>query len=122
MNAQQGWAYAAGLYETSGWINIKRRSDRRRYVNLCIGMTDRDPLVKAHEWTGGNLLGPYARRGGGLLPEGDYKPRYVLVLTKRDQIDAFLDHCYWNLTPERRAQLDAAMVEDTRYQEWKRPA
>jgi hypothetical protein len=122
MNHAQGWAYATGLFETCGWITVQRRKSRQTaYVNIAFGMSDNEPLVKVHEYVGGRLNGPYKRSGGGLVPHGEYKDRYVLMLTRKPQIDAFLERCYWNLSTARRAQVDEAMKADTRYSDWTPP-
>ena len=116
------WSYVAGLYEGRGWVTTQRRKGRpTTYVNLGIGMQDEEPLLAVKSQIGGRVNGPYNRSGGGLVKKGDYHQRYVLMLTKREHIDRFLDMVYAHLSPRRREAILIAMAKDTRGP-WSAPA
>ena len=109
------WAYVAGLFEGAGWVTTQRRPTRRTiYANLGMAMSDPEPLVAVKEIIGGRINGPYDRHGGGLVAKGDYRQRYVLMLTKREHIDRFLNEIYAHLSPRRREAILIAMKQDTR--------
>lgn len=116
MNSQQAWAYATAVFETSGWATLQKRPSRRTaYTNIVFGMSRHSPLVKVHGVTGGRLNGPYARTGGGLVPQGHYAQRYMLILARKADIERFLDHCYAELSKEKRDAIREILAGDTRY-------
>jgi hypothetical protein len=117
------WGFIAGLYEGAGWATVQKRPTRRTiYANLGLAMQDPAPLLAIQEVVGGRLNGPYNRTGGGVVAKGDYRQRYVLMLTKRGQIDAFLERVWPYLSPRRQNGIVIAMGQDTREPKWSEPA
>jgi hypothetical protein len=116
------WAFLAGLYEGSGWATVQKRPTRRTiYANLGLAMQDPAPLQAVQHFVGGRMNGPYNRSGGGVVKPGDYRQRYVLMLTKRPQIDRFLEHTWEMLSPRRQHGIIVAMGLDTRDPTWTVP-
>lgn len=118
------WSYIAGLYEGRGWVTTQRKRGRQAvYTNLGIAMQDPDPLLAIQGHVGGGrVMGPYNRAGGGVVAKGDYRQRYVLLLSRRPDIDAFLSHVYGHLSPRKREAVYMAMASDTRSPRWEEPA
>jgi hypothetical protein len=110
------WNYVAGLFEGAGWITTQRRPSRRTiYVNIGLAMNDPEPLLAVRQYIGGGRVnGPYDRAGGGVVEPGSYKQRYVMMLTRREDIDRFLNQIYPLLSPRRREAVIIAMAQDTR--------
>lgn len=116
-------SYIAGLFEGRGWVTTQKRKGRRpEYVNLGISMQDHEPLLAVQGYLGGGRVnGPYNRSGGGVVTRGDYQSRYVLMLTRREDIDPLLAKIYPHLSPRRREAVMIAMARDTRGP-WEAPA
>lgn len=109
------WSYLVGLFEGRGWVTTQRRAGRpTEYVNLGIAMQDNEPLLAAQHYIGGRVNGPYDRSGGGVVEKGDYRSRYVLMLTRRVDIDRFLNQVFRHLSPRKQEALVIAMARDTR--------
>ena len=53
--------------------------------------------------------------------DGEYRERYVLLLARRPDIDAFLGWAYKYLSPEKREDILIAMAKDTRSPKWGAP-
>jgi hypothetical protein len=116
------WGFIAGLYEGAGWATVQKRSTRRTiYANLGLAMQDPAPLLAIQAVIGGRINGPYNRSGGGVVKRGDYRQRYVLMLTKRPQIDHFLEMTWAHLSPRRQHGIIVAMGLDTREPPWSVP-
>jgi hypothetical protein len=117
------WSYVVGLFEGRGWVTTQKRKGRQtEYVNLGIAMQDHEPLLAVQDFLGGGRVnGPYKRTGGGVVAPGNYEQRYVLMLTRREDIDPFLKRIYGHLSPRRREAVMMAMARDTRGP-WEEPA
>jgi hypothetical protein len=123
MLPSDAWSYIVGLFEGRGWVTTQRRKGRAtEYVNLGIAMQDPEPLLAVQGFLGGGRVnGPYNRAGGGVVERGNYAQRYVLMLTRREDIDPFLRQIYRHLSPRRREAVHMAMARDTRGP-WEAPA
>jgi hypothetical protein len=123
MLPSDAWSYIAGLFEGRGWVTTQKRHGRQtEYVNLGIAMQDPEPLLAVQGHLGGGRVnGPYNRSGGGVVERGNYAQRYVLMLTRREDIDPFIGRIYRHLSPRRREALLIAMAKDTRGP-WEEPA
>lgn len=115
-------SYAIGMFEGRGWATLNHKKGRNyTYVALGIAHGDPEPLLAVQGLIGGRVNGPYVRTGGGVVPDGAYKPRYVLMLGRRPDIDAFLARAYPFLSPEKRSEIYIAMAKDTRQPTWSEP-
>ena len=116
MLPQDVWSYVAGLFEGRGWVTTQKRKGRQtEYVNLGIAMMDPEPLLAVQGQVGGGRVnGPYNRSGGGIVEPGNYHQRYVLMFTRREDIDPLLARIYPHLSPRRREAVMQAMARDTR--------
>ena len=118
------WSYLCGLFEGRGWITTARKKGGRpEYAYLGVAaLHDPEPLLAAQGFLGGGRVnGPYVRHGGGVVDPGDYRGRYVFLLTRREDIDPFLRRVYEFLSPEKRSEVYIAMARDTRQPKWSEP-
>ena len=117
------WSYITGLFEGRGWVTTQRHRNRpQEYVNLVLAMRDPGPLLAIHDAIGwGRVNGPYDRQGGGIVERGDYHQRYVLTISRRAHVDAFLERVYRHLSSEKQEQVLIAMAKDTRSPKWVEP-
>lgn len=117
------WDFVAGLFVGRGWVTVHRHRGRRgTYAMLGVSMTTPTILQDVKDFIGGGRVnGPYARSGGGVVEPGDYRDRYVLSITRREDIDRFLLQVYDRLGPELREEILIAMGKDTRGP-WEMPA
>ena len=96
-------AFCAGLFEGEGYVAKHAGHNTWR---LGINMTDREPLERICKIFGGNILGPYERKG----PQGQvYKPIYNWALSGYLNIlkvyNAFKDY----LSPRRLEQFQLSL-------------
>jgi len=106
-------AWAAGLFDGEGWINIMHPSNRPGYQQLEVGLTqtDRQVLDRFKSAVGnlGSVYGPYGPRKLGW---SSYFRWQTATFEKGQAVIAML----WNfLSPVKKAQATEVLLEMRRY-------
>jgi hypothetical protein len=105
------WAWAAGLFEGEGSIQVPgKRSNRpgNRLPWLSMGTTDKDVLDRFTAVVGGKVRGPY--RGQGKNTPEHYKPIWHWQLTGIERVQATLREFWPYLGERRRARAGEAIA------------
>lgn len=99
-------AWAAGLFEGEGCIDISHRRNRRTgKVRLRIQMTDPDVLERMRRVCGGSTRGPFRLEREGC------KPMYAWDLYKQGEIALLLELWLPFLGERRRERASQALSE-----------
>lgn len=96
-------AYAAGLFEGEGSVHGRKGHGAR----AAVSMSDREPLVRLQETFGGNLRGPYRRKGA----KACHKALYVWALCGWDPVEELFRQLAPWLSPRRTKQFERALAD-----------
>lgn len=100
-------AWAAGLFEGEGYIQIRNR-EYGRECRLSLEMTDEDVVAKFARICGGYVTGPKTRRS---TPHSNRKPTWSWAIYRKDDVVALLQAFLPYLGKRRAAKAREALKD-----------
>lgn len=91
-------AWAAGFLDGEGTFGIQRQKDRKPYLYVQAGQTDRQVLDRLQEAIGGKVYGPYVQKN----PK--HKPYFYFRITGNEKTKIVWETIWEWLSPVKREQ------------------